>query len=261
MNKILRLNVLGCAIVGAATLAAVSTASSAVIRQGPTYSPSGSDFTIVALQGVDSGDPLGASGFSPQVNNNFEFDPSIGVTYDTGGGHLTDFGLGLYQDSSHATQSTGLRVNYNAPVDAASVTITVEDFDINSHATGFDLQHKVAPAISLLGANNQIVASFGPSDIFPTMVERPPANGHGESDIWDINFGALLTRLHLSSSQITGFVLAADSANGETSNSDPYLLLSIGNGIPVVPEVSNYIAGLVAIVIAGLSLKRKSAKA
>lgn len=242
-------------------LATLVSASAAVIRQGASYSPTGADFTIVALQGVDSGDPLGASGFSPQVNNNFEFDPSIGVTYDTGGGHLTDFGLGLYQDASHATQSTGLRVNYTAPVDAASVTITVEDFDIKMSDGGFNFAHKVAPTISLLGANNAIIATFNPSDIFPAMTERPTANGHGESDVWDINFGALLTRLHLSSSQITGFVLSADSANGETSNSDPYLLLAIGNGIPVVPEASNYIAGLVALVIAGLSLKRKGAKA
>jgi hypothetical protein len=242
-------------------IATLASASASVIRQGPTFSPTGSDFTIVALQGVDSGDPLGASGFSPQVNNNFEFDPSIGVTYDAGGGQLKDFGLGLYQTSNNATESTGLRVNYNAPVDAASVTITVEDFDIKLSDGGFNFAHKVAPTISLLGASNNIVATFSPSDIFPAMVEHPTANGHGESDIWDINFGALLTRLHLSSSQITGFVLSADSANGETSNSDPYLLLSIGNGIPVVPEASNYVAGLVAIVIAGLSLKRKSAKA
>jgi hypothetical protein len=261
MNKMLRFNVSSCAIVAAVALMTASAASSAVIRQGPTFSPTGSDFTIVALQGVDSGDPLGASGFSPQVNNNFEFDPSIGVTYDTGGGHLTDFGLGLYQNSSNATESTGLRVNYNAPVDAASVTITVEDFDIKLSDGGFNFAHKVAPTISLLGASNNIVATFSPSDIFPAMTERPTANGHGESDVWDINFGALLTRLHLSSSQIAGFVLSADSANGETSNSDPYLLLAIGNGIPVIPEASNYIAGLVAIVIAGLSLKRKSAKA
>ncbi len=242
-------------------LATVTAVSASVIRQGASYSPTGSDFTIVALQGVDSGDPLGVSGFSPQVNNNFEFNPSIGVTYDTGGGHLTDFGLGLYQDSNHATQSTGLRVNYAAPVDAASVTITVEDFDIKLSDGNFNFAHKVAPTISLLGANNAIVATFTPSDIFPAMVEKPNASGHGESDIWDINFGALLTRLHLSSSQITGFVLSADSTNGESSNSDPYLLLAIGNGIPVVPEASNYIAGLVAIVIAGLSLKRRSAKA
>jgi hypothetical protein len=261
MNKILRFNISGCAIVAAAALMTVSTASSAVIRQGPTYTPTGADFTIVALQGIGASDPLGQSGVNPQVNNNFEFSPSIGVTYDQGNNHLTDFGLGLYQDSSHATQSTGLRVNYNAPVDAASVTITVEDFDIKLSDGGFDLQHKVAPTISLLGANNTVVATFGPSDIFPAMTERPTANGHGESDIWDINFGALLNQLHLSSSQITGFLLAADSAHGETSNSDPYLLLAIGNGIPVIPEASNYIAGLVAIVIAGLSLKRKSAKA
>ena len=249
-----------CLVTAAFALVTVS-ASASVIRQGSSYSPTGSDFSIVALQGIDPSEQLGQSGFNPQVNNNFEFDPSIGVTYDQGGGHLTDFGLGLYKDSSNATQSTGLRVNYNSAVDASSVSVTVEDFDVKLSDGGFNYQHKVAPSITLIGANNSIVHTFSPADIFPAMTEQPTANGHGESDVWNINFGTLLSNAHLSSSNITGFVLSADMSNNETSNSDPYLLLAVGNGIPMVPEASNYVAGIVALLIAALSLRRRRANA
>jgi hypothetical protein len=46
--------------------------------------------------------------------------------------------------------------------------------------------------------------------------------------------------LHLVDAPITGFVLYADSANGETPNSDPYLLVSVGNGVPV-PEPATWL--------------------
>jgi hypothetical protein len=220
--------------------------------QGNPYVPTGANFQIVGLQGIDAAHPLGQSGFQTQVNTDFEFTPSIGVSYDTGNGTLKDFGLGLYQDAAHNTFSTGLRTNYNTLVDAASVTITVEDFDVHLADGGFNYSKKVAPTITLLGANNSIFATFKPADIFPVMQEQPLAGGKkGESDIWDINFGDLLSKLHLADGQITGFLLSADMSNGETPNSDPYLLLSVGQGI-MVPEPANYAVGLAAIIFAGL---------
>jgi hypothetical protein len=49
---------------------------------------------------------------------------------------------------------------------------------------------------------------------------------------------------------------------GKTS--DPYLLVAMGNGIPQVPEPANYLAGIAAIVILGMShftvLRRKTAR-
>lgn len=235
----------------AVSLLSVSTAS-AVVLQGNPYVPTGANFQIFGLQGIDAAHPLGQSGFQTQVNTDFEFTPSIGVSYDTGGGHLTNFGLGLYQDSAHNTFSTGLRTVYNSLVDAASVTITVEDFDIKLADGGFNFARKVAPAITLLGTNNSIFATFTPQQIFAAMVEQPLAGGKkGESDIWNINFGDLLRNMNLSSGQITGFLLSADMANGETPNSDPYLLLSVGSGI-MVPEPANYAVGFAAIAFAGL---------
>ena len=233
----------------AASLLTVSSTASAVVVHGPTYTPPGADFQIVGLQGIDSSTPLGKSGFQTQVNTDFEFTPSIGVSYDTGGGTLKDFGLGLYTNSASQVQSTGLRINYNTLVDAASVTITVEDFDIKTGATGFNLSAKVAPTITLLGANNSIVASFSQADIFPAL--KPNTSNPKSSDVWDISFADLLSSMHLADSQITGFILGADMASGEKPNSDPYLLLSVGNGI-MVPEPANYAVGIAAIVFAGL---------
>src|SRR6201989_3030283 len=105
----------------AAALLAVASSASAVVLQGNPYTPAGANFSIVGLQGIDASSPLGKTGFATQVNTDFEFTPSIGVSYDTGGGKLTDFGLGLYQNAAKATQSTGLRINYNGPVTASSV--------------------------------------------------------------------------------------------------------------------------------------------
>ena len=80
--------------------------------QGNPYTPPGADFDIFALQGIDSTHTFGDSSFHPQVNTDFEFTPSIGVSYDQGNGNLHDFGLGLYQNSQHNTFSTGLNVVY-----------------------------------------------------------------------------------------------------------------------------------------------------
>ena len=237
---------LGLMLCAATLFMAGTTASASVILQGNPYVPTGADFRLFGLQGIDASNPLGQSGFQTQVNTNFEFTPSIGVSYDTGGGHLTDFGLGLYLNAQNQLQSTGLLTSYNTLVQASSINITVMDFDITG-AAAFNFSKKVAPTITLLGANNSIVAIFNPAAIRPVMVEQTAG---GAKDIWNINFATLLSQSHIADSQITGFLLSADMSNGE-GHSDPYLLLSVGNGIPV-PEPSNYAVGIAALAFAGM---------
>ena len=233
----------------------------AVFLRGQPFTPTGANFTMTAVQGINAANPLGDSSKHPQVNGDFEFKDSIGVSWDQGGGNLKDFGLGLYQDSSKNTFSTGLMVNYNELVKASSVTITVEDFDINSGANGFNTQ-KVEPAITLFGPNGSIFASLTPAQLFPYLVANTTA-GQAKGDVWDINFGSVLAGLKLADGPISGFLLYADMANGEKANSDPYLVVAIGNGIPNVPEPANYLAGIAAILMLGVShltvLRRKNA--
>lgn len=216
-----------------------------VTRAGNPFTPSGADFSITALQGIDASDPFGKSGFSPQVNENFESNPSIGVSFDQGNGTLTDFGLGLYQNTANQVQSTGLDIQYNLPVDAASVTITVEDFDLKAGDTNFNFAQKVAPTILLLQGNS-IYATATPSDIFPNLVAATTTNQKG--DVWNVSFSGLLSTLGKADAPITGFILSADSVNGETPNSDPYLLVTVGNGT-AVPEPTTYL-----LVFAGSAL-------
>src|SRR5258708_34301257 len=85
---------LGASAFAASLALSAGASASQVQRVGNNYSPTGSDFSISALQGIDSSNVLGTSG--AQVNLNFEMNPSIGVTYDSGNGQLTDFGLDLY---------------------------------------------------------------------------------------------------------------------------------------------------------------------
>lgn len=231
----------------------------ATFLRGQPFTPSGANFTMTAVQGINAANPNGASGFHPQVNGDFEFKDSIGVSYDDGTGHLKDFGLGLYQDSAHNTFSTGLAINYNQLVKASSVTITVEDFDINAGANGFNPQ-KVEPSLTLFGPGGSIFASLTPAQLFPYLVANTTA-GQAKGDVWDLNFGSVLNGLHLADGPISGFLLYADQLNGEKANSDPYLLVAIGNGIPQVPEPANYLAGIAALIILGAShvtvLRRK----
>lgn len=238
----------------------------AVTLQGNPFTPTGSDFQIFALQGIDSSTPTGKTGFNPQVNTDFEFTPSIGVSYDKGNGSLTDFGLGLYYNSAQQVQSTGLHIQYNQSVNAYSVSITVMDFDIKSGATFFN-PNKVEPGLLLLGSNNSIYASLSPTDIFPYLTPTSSTSGKKSKagDVWDINFGDLLAGLNIADAPITGFILYADATGGEKPNSDPYLLLSVGNGMVVVPEPATYFAGFAAIAFALLFharqvLKRKTTK-
>ena len=244
----------------AAALAGAGSTANAVVLLGNPYTPTGADYQITALQGIDASHPMGQSGFNPQVNHDFEFDGSTGVSYDTGGGTLKDFGLGLYNGANNAVQSTGLRIDYNSLVTASSVVVTIEDFDIKAGHDTFFNSGKVEPTLLLLGANNSIFAQANPTDIFSAL---SPVSGGGKADVWDLNFQQLLSNLNIADGAISGFILGADMAHGEKPNSDPYLLVSVGSGIPVIPEASTYAGGLfgIGIALASLirSLKRRTA--
>jgi hypothetical protein len=60
-----------------ATLVASGSSAHAVIQLGNPYTPAGANFQITAVQGIDASNPLGKTGFSPQVNHDFEFQGSI----------------------------------------------------------------------------------------------------------------------------------------------------------------------------------------
>jgi hypothetical protein len=249
------------ALVGLA-IVLIAPNAQAVFLRGQPFTPTGANFTISAVQGINASNPTGTSGFNPQVNGDFEFQNSIGVSYDQGGGKLKDFGIGLYQDSAHNTQSTGLRINYNQLVQASSVTITIEDFDINTGDTFFKTG-KVEPSITLFGPGGTVFASLTPTAIFKNLVANTTA-GPKTTDVWDLNFGAVLSSLKLADGPITGFLLYADALNGEKTNSDPYLLVAVGPGIPQVPEPANYLAGIAALAMLGayhLNLLRKRVSA
>ena len=231
----------------------------ATFLRGQPYTPTGANFSMTAVQGIDASNPNGVSSFHPQVNGDFEFKNSIGVSYDDGTGKLKDFGLGLYQDSAHNTQSTGLMINYDQLVKASSITITIEDFDIQAGHDTFFKTGKVEPSITLFGPGGAVFANLDPTAIFNNMTVNTSTGNN--TDVWDLNFGKVLSSMHLADGPITGFLLYADALNGEQNNSDPYLLVAIGNGIPQVPEPSNYVAAIAAIVILGVSqmtvLRRK----
>lgn len=248
-----------CLVVALAFAISTENANATFLR-GQPYTPTGANFSMTAVQGITPTTPTGITGVHPQVNGDFEINGSIGVSYDQGNGNLKDFGLGLYQDSAKNTFSTGMMISYNELVKASSVTITLEDFDINSGATGFNTK-KVEPGILIFGPGNSIFANLTPAQIFPYMTLNP--NGPDKGDTWDINFGNVLNGLKIADGPISGFLLYADMLNGEQANSDPYLLVAVGNGIPQVPEPANYLTGLAALLILGMShftvLRRKNA--
>ena len=244
-------------------LASFAPNARATFLRGQPFTPTGANFSMSAVQGIDASHPTGATGFTPQVNGDFEFKDSIGVSYDDGTGKLKDFGLGLYQDSSKNVVSTGLMISYNQLVQASSVTITIEDFDIQAGKDTFFKSSKVEPSITLFGPNGSVFASLTPTAIFNAMV--PNTTTGSKADVWDLNFGTVLNNLKIADGPISGFLLYADTLDGEKPGSDPYLLVAVGNGIPQVPEPSNYIAGIAAILMLGVShltvLRRRRATA
>jgi hypothetical protein len=213
-----------------------------VTHHGNPFVPAGANFQIVGLQGIDASTPTGKTSFSPQVNTDFEFTPSIGVSWDQGNGHLTDFGIGLYSDAAHTVQSTGLEILYNQPVLASSVTITVQDFDIKVGDAFFN-PNKVEPSILLLGPGGSIYASATPADVFANLA--PHNASKSKADIWDVNFAGLLSTLGKADAPISGYILYADATAGEIPNSDPYLLVSAGNSLQV-PEPGSFLLLIVA---------------
>jgi hypothetical protein len=242
------------ALVLAALASHVGAAPNNVTLLGQPFTPTGADFQIFALQGIDASHTFGDGSIAPQVNVGFEFADGIGVTYSNASNQATNFGIGLYQGAANSTLSTGLEVRYNAPVDAASVTVRTEDYDITPGQDVFFNKNKVEPSIVLLGANNTVIASAGPRDIFPNLVAIAPGGGKKANDdgAFDLNLGGLLSSLHLSDTSITGYILYADNTDGEINHSDPYFLVSSGSGMPVVPEPSNYLVGLAAVAFGSL---------
>ena len=65
-----------------------------------------------------------------------------------------------------------------------------------------------------------------------------------------MNFGKLLANAGQSAdATISGFLLYADSKNGETPNSDPYFSTSVSGGIPAIPEPRTYLGGAVLVAL------------
>src|ERR1043166_1637793 len=182
--KTIRRNVCLALAVG---LAIATQNAHATFLRGQPYTPANANFSMSAVQGINSANPTGTAGFHPQVNGDFEFKDSIGVSYDDGTGKLTGFGLGLYQDSSKNTFSTGLMVNYNTLVQASSITITVEDFDISAKDSAFNPK-KVEPGILIFGPNGNVFANLTPTQLFPYLKPNTTL-GQAKNDVWDLKYG------------------------------------------------------------------------
>lgn len=223
------------------------SANAAVTLLGNPYTPSGANFSISAIQGINlsTGD---GSGGNPQVNLGVEFADGIGVSYTQDNGQLKHFGLGLYSPSHNQTESTGLRIQYSSLVDPNTLTIRLEDFDLKENSTFFN-PGKVEPGILILGPNNTILANALPTDIWSAMSSVPGSNGRFQ-DVWDVSFAQLLVNLNLQVNAISGFILYADQTAGEHANSDPYFLVSVGNGMPAIPEPTTYFAGIAGLAFA-----------
>jgi hypothetical protein len=232
------------ALVAVLVAVAAPSANAVVTLLGNPFRPTGADFQIYASQAVDLSTGNGQSGVNPQANLGVEFPDGIGISYDTGGKSLTNFGLGLYSDTQHNTQTTGLSLQYDQLVQASSLTVRLEDFDISSTSTFFNPQ-KVEPGVLFLGPTGSVIRNALPTDIFSALTF---VNSGGKADVWDLSFAQLLGNLHMQDTAISGFVLYADRTNGEVPNSDPYFLVSAGNGIPAIPESGTYLPGIAAII-------------
>lgn len=244
----------------AGVLALVTANANATVQLGNPYTPSGASYTITAKQGVNSTNGSGGTSAGASVNQDFEFKGTLGVSYTAPGaknGGLTDFGIGLYT-SGGSTFSTGLEVTLHQPSIASSVTVTLADFDLSSTATFFKPRKVESSVLVYSGATT---FSFDPAQVFAALTNTTGPNG--SEDYWNLNFGTLLANAGQSSSTaINGFLLYADSRNGEKNPSDPYFITSI-SGMTAVPEPSTYIGGLALVALlvgahAKAVLKRKS---
>lgn len=275
MKKTISLsNSLRAGIVPALVLGMIAIGNStarATVLLGNPYTPTGATYTVSAVQGINSTNGSGGTKAGAQVNRDFEFQGTLGVSYTDpnggggkkgGAGGLTDFGIGIYS-SGGLTLSTGLEVQLNSPSAASSVTVTLADFDIHAGDAFFN-PRKVESSVLVYGADHtSVLFSASPADVFKALVNTSGPNG--SEDYWNLNFGTLLSNAGQSSSTpIGGFLLYADSNNGEKVPSDPYFITSINGGVPItpVPEPSTYVGGitLVALLIgthAKAVLKRK----
>jgi hypothetical protein len=218
-------------------------------RVGGTYTPSGANYSITAVQGIDASHQYGQSQYSPQVDLNYEMNPSIGVAYDQGDGKLKDFGIGLYTDKSKDVASTGLFIKYDSMVDANTADLVLEDFDLKSGATSFQ-KNKVEPSLFVFGAGGSLLASANPDDVFGAMT---PLSGYKE-DTWDLNLGKLLANDHIAAGAVSGVLLYADAKDGEKGDSDPYLLRAVPNA-QAVPEPASMSA--LGLACAGFLARRR----
>ena len=234
-------------VVAVLLVAAASSANASVTLLGNPYTPQGANYSIYAVQNIDLTNGTGNG--NPQVNLGFEFDDGIGVSYSQANGSLRNFGLGLY--NSGGLQSTALRIQYQSLVDPSQISVRLEDFDISANATFFK-PGKVEPGVLLLGNNGNIITNALPTDIW-TALSNVPGGQHG--DVWDLSFARLFRNLNLQNQAISGFILYADRTAGEQANSDPYFLVSLGNGIPLIPEPSTYVAGFAALAFALLHVR------
>jgi hypothetical protein len=234
-------------MVAALLAVAIPSARAATILLGNPFRPTGADFLIYGLQGVDLSTGHGQGGVHPQVNIGFEFPDGIGVSYDTGGKSLTNFGIGLYSDTQHNTQTTGLSLLYDQLVHANSLIVRLEDFDLMSTSPFFNPM-KVEPGVLLLGPTGNVIADALPTDIFSALT---PVQGgkKGSADTWDLSFATLLNNLHMQDTAISGFVLYADRTDTEHVPSDPYFLVSANNGTPI-PEPATYFMCIAAFFFA-----------
>ncbi len=244
----------------AAALVLAVTSVRATTQLGQPYDPPGQNYTITAQQAINASGGNGTSLANTQVNIGFEFSDGIGVTYDQNN-QGKSFGIGLYQDAAHATQSSGLKITFDSLTAANTVVIKLADFDIKAsdvqsgHVTGFN-PAKVEPGIILYGANGAQVANFDPATIFKSMT--PSSGAAGSEDYWNVSFAALLANAGVSNQGITGFLLYADQNHGENSNSDPYFLVNAA-GTTLVPEMSSLfpLVGLAVAVAATHALRRR----
>ena len=244
----------------AGVLAIASSNANATVQLTNPYTPAGANYTITAKSGVNSTNGSGGTGTGAVVNQDFEFKGTLGVSYTDAGakkGGLTDFGIGIYS-SGGSTFSTGLEIGLHQPMIASTATITLADFDLKSTATFFNPNKVEASVLVYSGANT---FSFNPTQVFAALTNTTGPNGN--EDYWNLNFGTLLSNSGQSSSTIiSGFLLYADSLNGEKVGSDPYFITSL-SGLTPVPEPSTYIGGLALVALlvsahAKAVLKRKS---
>lgn len=222
---------------------AAITGASAQTRLGNPYRPAGANYTLTGIQGIDDAHPSGTVS-GAQVNRDFEFAPSIGVTYTSPKGKLVDFGIGLYTGSSKGKyESTGLMITYDAIVKAATANVTVMDFDIKGNATGFN-PRKVTPVIDVYGPGGIFLAKAGPTEIFSVIkFESSAADG-----TWSINMGALLAAKGVAATDISAVRLSANWKNGERA-SDPYLFKSANNPTAVPEPATLCVLGLGALFL------------